>query len=733
VIEPPVQDADANSGIERPADLEAPRARKVASRRSFHGDEVVDEFAWLRDGEDPETVAYLEAENRFAEQRTAHLGGLREQIYTEIAGRTQQTDTSVPVRHNGWWYFTRTTEGLQYPVYCRVPMAGVGDTPPAVVPGGQPLEGEELLLDGNAEAGGSEFFAVGALEVGPDGRLLAFSTDTTGDERFTVRFVDLTSGQRLDDVITGAARSIAWSSQGDYLFYATVDDAWRPDKVWRHELGSVDPGGESVDPDRGAGSGDTCVRHESDERFWLGVGNSRDERWVMLEAHSKITSEVALLDAGDPTGEFRVVAPRRTGVEYTVEPAGLQLLVLHNDGAEDFELAVAPLDATSAQDWRPVLAHTPGRRLTDVLAFPGHVAVGRRAEGLAGVSILPRSEDGAFGEPVDVRFDEAVSTVELADTPDYVNPQVRVGYTSLVTPDSVYDLDLATGQRHLRKQRVVLGGYDPGQYEQHREWATADDGTAVPISLVCRKGTPRDATNPFLLYGYGSYEIPMDPSFSIARLSLLDRGFVFAIAHIRGGGEMGRRWYEEGKLLRKANTFTDFVACARHVVDAGWTSQHRLAIRGFSAGGLLMGAVANLAPDAFRAVHAGVPFVDALTTILNPELPLTVIEWDEWGDPLHDPEVYAYMKAYSPYENVAARPYPAILATTSLNDTRVLFSEPAKWVAKLRDVATGTDDVLLQTEMSAGHGGRSGRYDAWRQEAFELAWICDQVGATETV
>ncbi len=590
-------------------------------------------------------------------------------------------------------------------------------TPPQIDVADGPIGGEELLLDGNAEVGESEFLSVGSVEVSSDNRLLAFATDLVGDERYTLRIVDLTTGERLADEIGGTSGSAVWAADGRHLFYTTVDDAWRPFKVWRHEVGAP------VEDD-------VCVVHEEDDRFWLGLHGSRDDRWIVVSAGSTITSEVMLLPADEPTGKFRIVAQRQEGIEYSVEPAGDRLLVLHNEDAEDFELASAPLDATSRADWRPVLPHVPGRRLSDVSAFRSHVVVGRRVDGLPGVSVLPRSDDGSFGAPIDVEFDEPLATAHVGDTADYDSPVVRLQYTSMVTPASVYDYGFTSGDLTLRKQQPVLGGYDPSLYEQHREWAVADDGTRIPMSIVCRAGTPRNGDNPFLLYGYGSYEISMDPHFSIPRLSLLDRGFVYAIAHVRGGGEMGRQWYEQGKLLHKRNTFTDFVACARHVVDDGWTAPHRLAIRGGSAGGLLMGAVANLAPDAVAAIHAAVPFVDALTTILDPDLPLTVVEWDEWGDPLHDPEVYAYMKSYSPYENIAARPYPAILATTSLNDTRVMYVEPAKWVAKLRQIATGGADILLQTEMSAGHGGRSGRYDAWRQEAFELAWIVDKVSAS---
>jgi len=427
------------------------------------------------------------------------------------------------------------------------------------------------------------------------------------------------------------------------------------------------------------------------------------------------------------------VLARRQGVEYSVEHQlgadGDRLLILHNDGAENFELVTAPLADPSA--WQPLIPHSPDVRLLGAAAFADFTAVYYRQNGLTGLRILR-----ADGSSHEVAFDDVVYTVSPGGNPEYETSTFRLAYVSLVTPDSVYDCDMATGALTLLRQRPVLPSpdgtpYRAEDYEQHREWATAPDGTQVPISLVCRKGTPRDGSAPCVLYGYGSYEISIDPGFSIPRLSLLDRGFCYAIAHIRGGGEMGRRWYEEGKLLHKANTFTDFVAAAEHLVKAGWTSPQRLVARGGSAGGLLMGAVVNLAPAAFGGIVAQVPFVDALTTILDPSLPLTVTEWEEWGNPLADPEVYAYMKSYSPYENIAAADYPAILAITSLNDTRVLYVEPAKWVAKLRATVTGDRPILLRTEMEAGHGGRSGRYDAWRETAFYLAWELKTLGLAD--
>jgi oligopeptidase B len=700
--------------------LEPPAARRIRSERTFHGDTVIDEYAWLADKENPETIAFLEAENAYTEAMTEGQAGLREEIFGEIKARTQETDLSVPTRKGGWWYYARTVAGQQYPVHCRRAVRP-DDTGPPMSEDGSPLDGEEILLDGNELAGDERFFSMGAFGVSPDGTLLAFSTDYSGSERFTLQIKNLVTGETAADEIPNTFYGPAWSRDGSALFYITVDDAWRPNRVWRHLVGTP------VDDD-------VLVFEEADEKFWVGVGLTRSERYLMISSGSPLTSETWLLDAARPEGEFSVVMPRRHGVEYRVEhqirgDGTERLLILHNDHAENFELAEAPLDRPA--EWTQVIEHRGDTRLLAVAAFAEDLVVYLRRNALTGLRIL--RQDGSEHE---VAFGEPVYTVSPGSNPDYETRQFRLGYASLVTPDSVYDCDLATGELTLLKRRPVLplpgrGEYDASDYEQHREWATAADGTQVPISLVCRKGTVRDGSSPLLLYGYGSYEASIDPSFSIPRLSLLDRGFCYAIAHVRGGGEMGRHWYDDGKMLHKTNTFTDFVACAEHLARQGWTAPSRLIARGGSAGGLLMGASVNLAPGAFGGIVAQVPFVDALTTILDPSLPLTVTEWEEWGDPLHDAQVYAYMKSYTPYENVTGRTYPPILAVTSLNDTRVLYREPAKWIARLQADGHG-GPFLLKTEMVAGHGGRSGRYDAWHEEALVLAWIVTTAGVAET-
>ncbi|MEU4194261.1 S9 family peptidase [Kribbella sp. NPDC026611] len=683
-----------------------PVAARKPIERTHHGDTFVDDYEWLRDKTDENVLEYLRAENAYTEARTAHLESLREAIFKEISDRTLQTDLSVPARRGGYWYYSRTIEGKQYALHCRVKVDG--DQPPAT--DGE-IAGEEVMLDGNEVAGDSEFFSMGTVDVSPDGRLLAYSVDLKGDERFTLRVKDLDTGELLPDELPEVAYGSAWSADSSTIFYTKVDDAWRPYQVWRHTLGDS--------------SDDVLVMEETDERYWLGVDLTRNEQALMISLGSKLTSEVWLLDANDPTGEFTVVAPRHEGVEYDVEHAGDRLLITHNADAANFSLASAPLD--SPGDWTTLIEGDETSRLLGADAFAEHVVLYRRRNALTELAIMRRTDDG-FGAPEVLEFEEPIYTVSPGRNDEWHDTRYRFGYTSLVTPTSTYDVDVTTGERRLLKQQPVLGGVDLGNYVQYREWATASDGTKVPISMVARKDVAKDGNAPVLLYGYGSYEHSIDPSFSIPRLSLIDRGVVFAIAHIRGGGELGRHWYDDGKMLTKRNTFTDFIACAEHLVTAGWTRPERIVARGGSAGGLLMGAVANLAPQAFAGIVAEVPFVDALTTILDPSLPLTVIEWEEWGNPLEDPKVYEYMKSYAPYENVSAQQYPRILAITSLNDTRVFFVEPAKWVAKLRATATGDVDVLLKTEMDAGHGGRSGRYDAWRELAFSMAWELDTLG-----
>ncbi|MGN7799774.1 S9 family peptidase [Leifsonia sp. 22587] len=706
--------------------LTPPVTPKKPVERIHHGDVYVDDYEWLRAKDDPAVTAHLHEENAYTNARTEHLALLREQIFDEIKARTRETDLSVPVREGDWWYYTRTVEGKQYGIHCRAPIASPDDwAPPTLDDDAQRngLPGEQILLDDNAEAEGHDFYALGSFDISADGTRLLWAVDTEGDERYTLRVRSLADdGVTFPDEITGTAGGALFDQTGAYIFYTTVDESWRPDTVWRHRVGD----GPEVD--------DVQVFHEPDERYWIGVGLTRSRRFLVIEAGSNITSEAWLLRSDDPTGEFTVVWPRVEGIEYDVEHAVVgghdRLLIVHNHEAVNFELVSVSADDPQGPR-RVLLPHDPAVRLEGVDAFRDFVSVEYRREGMTRVAVArvpdPAGEHPGDDTPHELHFDEQLFTVGVGGNPEWTQPFLRLGYGSFVTPSTVYDYDVRTGELALRKQQPVLGAFDPSLFEQRREWAIAPDGARVPISLVYRNDlvTPGEPA-PLVLYGYGSYEASMDPSFSIPRLSLLDRGVVFAIAHVRGGGELGRLWYENGKKLHKKNTFTDFVAAARHLVDRGWTEPSRLAAQGGSAGGLLMGAVANLAPRDFAGILAEVPFVDPLTSILDPSLPLTVIEWDEWGDPLHDPGVYDYMKSYSPLENVHETHYPRILAITSLNDTRVLYVEPAKWVAKLREVDA---DPLLKIEMAAGHGGVSGRYAAWRERAFALAWLLDVVGA----
>jgi oligopeptidase B len=704
------------SGAARPADDSPstdPRLATppVASRRSevlrAHGDERIDDYHWLRERDDPDVISYLEAENEYALAATEHLAGLREQIFEEIRSRVRESDTSVPAPWGPWAYYSRTVEGLQYRIHCRRPSDRTGLPDPDATPGD---EGETVLLDENALAAGHEYFALGGLAVTPDHETLAYAFDTRGVERFTLRFRDLANGHDLDDEIADTSYGLGWANDGSTIFYTRPDTTNRPYQVWRRRLGYDDE----------------LVFEELDERFFVGLGRCRSGRFVVIAAQSKITSEVHLLDADDASAMPRLVARRHAGVEYHVDhhvdASGDRLFIVTNDIAPNFRLVVADLDRPD--EWQEVIPGRDSVRLERVDAFSRHLVLEERAEALTLMRVLRLTDNDSH----QIDLPDPVFTVGLGTNLEFDATNVRIEYDSLVRPPTTYDYDLETRTRTLVKQQPVLGDFDPDDYTSERLWTTAPDGVEVPISVVRRVDATNDAPGPCLVYGYGAYEISIDPTFSIARLSLLDRGVAFAIAHPRGGGELGRQWYEGGKLANKPNTFSDFLACADALVAAGYTRPEQLVARGGSAGGLLMGAVVNLRPDGFRAIVAEVPFVDCLTTMLDASLPLTVTEFDEWGDPASDPEVYSLMKSYSPYDNVLATTYPAMLVTAGINDPRVQYWEPAKWVAKLRATTTGPAPILLKTEMGAGHAGPSGRYDAWRDEAFVLAFVLDQLG-----
>ncbi|WP_370330377.1 S9 family peptidase [Mycolicibacterium hippocampi] len=697
---------------------QAPVARRAAHRREHHGDVFIDPYEWLRDKSSQEVIDHLEAENAYTDSVTEALEPLRQKIFDEIKSRTKETDLSVPTRRGDWWYYGRSFQGKQYGVQCRCPVGDPDDWTPPQFDEHTEIPGEQVLLDENVEAEGHDFFSLGAATVSVDGNILAYSVDVKGDERYTLRFKDLRTGRRYEDEIAGIGAGATWAADNHTVYYVTVDDAWRPDTVWRHRLG--------------AGLPAERVYHEPDERFWVAVGRTRSNKYVIIAAGSAVTSELKYGDAADPQAEFNSVWPRRENVEYSVDHVVVggqdRFLILHNDGgAENFTLVEAPV-SDPAQS-RTLIEHRHDVRLDSVDAFGGHLVISYRKDALPRIQLWPIHKEG-YGQAQDITFDSELMSAGLSANPNWIAPKLRIGATSFVTPVRIYDLDLATGERTLLREQPVLGDYRPEDYVEQRDWAVAHDGARVPISIIHRAGLQYPA--PVLLYGYGAYESCEDPRFSIARLSLLDRGMVFAIAHVRGGGKLGRPWYEHGKLLEKRNTFTDFITVASHLVGTDVTRPENLVAYGGSAGGLLMGAVANLAPDLFAGILAAVPFVDPLTTILDPSLPLTVTEWDEWGNPLEDPDVYDYMKSYSPYENVEPKNYPAILAMTSLNDTRVYYVEPAKWVAALRHVQVDPErdaaKVLLKTEMNAGHGGISGRYERWKEAAFQYAWLLDRAG-----
>ena len=695
-----------------------PIAKQEALIREFHGRSFVDEYEWMRNKESQDTLDHLNAENTYTEAKTAHLKQLTENVFEEIKSRVKQTDMSVPSRAGDYWYYGRSEEGKEYGFSCRIPVSEGQDPwePPVIPEEGKP-EGEQILLDNNALAEGHDYFALGAASVTKSGRFLAYSTDTEGDERFELFIKDLETGKLLDDHLTDIFYGATWAGE-DYIFYQKVDDAWRPDTVWRHKVGT-------------AQSDDVCVFTEADERFRVGVGSTRSEKYLIIAVGSPLTSEYWVLDMDNPEGEFEVLWERETGVEYDIDHVVRggkdQWLVTHNAHGQNFEVSWVDANANplpGIRDLDILVPHNDDVRIEGVDTYRDFATLSYRRGGIPRVAVMQLVDDH-FGDFEEINFDEEIYSAGSAGNPEWDAPVIRLSYTSYTQPAQLFQYRIATGERTLLKEQEVPGGYNADEYEAYREWAIAKDGTQIPVSIVKRKDLATDSPRPALLYGYGSYEASMDPGFSVSRLSLLDRGMLYVVAHVRGGGEMGRLWYDEGKLMAKKNTFTDFIDVADHLINNQLTSPEVLVAEGGSAGGLLVGAVANMAPDRFKGIQAVVPFVDPLTSILKPELPLTVGEWEEWGDPYHDPEVYDYMATYAPYENVAAQDYPDILAVTSLNDTRVLYVEPAKWIAKLRQVATG-GEFLLKTEMAAGHGGVSGRYARWHQTAFEYAWTINK-------
>jgi oligopeptidase B len=675
----------------------SPRRPKVLEK---HGDRRIDPYYWLREKDNPEVLAHLEAENAYTESVTAPTAALRERLYHEIVGRIQETDTSAPSYFKGYWQYTRTVEGLDYEIYCR--RSGSMQGP------------EEVLLDGNELAQGHQYFELGFAESSPDQNLLAYASDFTGAELFEVKFRDLTTGRDLEDVLHDVYYGAAWAGDNRTFFYVKTDAAMRPFQVWRHRLGN-------------SAEQDVLVLQEDDERFELSVEPTKSERYIIFSSTSQVTADCRFVASDEPESEPRVIEPRRQGIEYSVDDQEDRFLILTNDGARNFRLMAAPVSDPQRASWVELVPERDGVRINFTDVHKRHVVLGQRSDGLQRLEVL----DCVSGETHVVEQPDTAYTAFPGSNPVYDSEVMRFFYTSLTAPFSAVDYDMRTRGRTLVKEQPVRGGYDRNDYITERLWATAQDGVQVPISLVRRRDLQPNGGNPTLLYGYGAYEASSDPMFDPARLSMLDRGFVFAIAHVRGGGEMGRGWYEDGKFLNKTNTFTDFIACASHLIDQGYTSASKLAIRGRSAGGLLIGAVLNSRPDLFSCAVAQVPFVDVVTTMLDETVPLTVTEYEEWGNP-NDVEYYEYMKSYSPYDNVRAAAYPAMLVTGGLNDPRVSYWEPAKWVAKLRDAKQDQRPLLLQVQMGAGHSGPSGRYESWREEAFITAFVLSQVESSAT-
>jgi len=671
-----------------------PNAEPRPHTLSHLGHTWTDEYAWLRDRDDPRVLEHLQAENAHTEHATAHLDPTRQALYDEILGRIQEDDADPPWRRGPWLYYTRTEQGRPYSIHCR-----------RRAPDGR----EEVLLDENEVAGDREYFHLGALAISPDHARLAWASDTDGSERYAVRIKDLATGEVSGEVATGAKTTLVWATDGRHLFYSTPDDTDRPYRLWRYDR---------LAPDQPA----VLVFEEPDPAFFLGAHRSRDQQWIVLGLHSKVTSEVHLLPADDPTAAFRGVRPRVQEVEYTVEPHGEHLFVLDNAGAPNFRLLRLPAAGWEVEP-EVVWTDDPEVYLTGLAAFANHLVVWIRKNGLSGLRVL----DLRAGTHHDVAFEEPAWVVRPERNTEYETTEVRMTYESLVTPPSVlaYDLDART-IRVLK--RTPVPHYDPSDYTTARTWATSHDGMKVPVTLLYRTGTRPDGDNPALLAGYGAYGIDSEPWFRRTWLSLADRGVVCALAHVRGGSELGRRWYESGKFLHKENSFRDLVACAEHLQEQRWTRPERLGIWGGSAGGLLVGAVTNLRPDLFACVLALVPFVDVVNTMLDESLPLTITEYEEWGD-LREPEYFEYIRGYAPYENVGEAAYPAVLATAGLNDPRVGYWEAAKWVQRLRDHTTSDAPILLRVNMGAGHAGASGRYGRIEEAAFEYAFLLDRIGA----
>ncbi|MCH2100393.1 MAG: S9 family peptidase [Planctomycetes bacterium] len=678
---------------------EVPRAKQVPHvLTGALGDERHDPYYWLRDRENPEVIAYLEAENAYAEAQVEHSKGLRDELFEEIKGRIKQDDSSVPARKGDWYYYTRTVDGMQYPIHCRRAASADG-----------PTGSEQVLLDVNELAEGHEFFSVTGMRVSPDAQKIVFCTDTRGRRIYSMHVKDLNTGEIRENLAPDMAGNVAWANDNRTLFYTKQDPkTLRSHLVYRHDLD-------------GAGK-DILVFDEVDETFYCSVYRSRSGEYLFIHSGQTITDEVRFLSTNDPTGEWKVVQPRERGLEYGVDHANGAFWIRTNWKAKNFRLMKADPGASDLKSWEEFIPARESVYLEGMEAFRDHLVLVERENALTRLRVM--HWDG--GKDHAIAFDEPAYIVDLGDNREWDTGVLRFNYESMTTPDSTYEYDMDLRERKLLRRQEVLGGFNPEDYITDRVWIAARDGKKVPVSLV-KRADAHEAPQPLLLYGYGSYGASMDPYFSAMRLSLLDRGFTFALAHIRGGQELGRAWYEDGKLLNKRNTFTDFIDCGEALCDLGWTATDKLYAQGGSAGGLLVGAVANMAPDLFDGIVAQVPFVDVVTTMEDDSIPLTTFEYDEWGNPA-DPAYYEYMLSYSPYDNVEEKDYPNLLVMTGLHDSQVQYWEPAKWVARLRERKTDDRQLFFKTEMHAGHGGASGRYRQYEEVAFLYAWLLGLAG-----
>jgi oligopeptidase B len=680
-----------------------PVASRVEHKEIRHGEAVVDPYFWMREKANPAVIKYLEAENAYTEAMTKSLKPFQEALYSEMLGRIKQTDLSVPVRRGKYFYYSRTEEGKQYPIYCRKAAAPDGTW--------NAKAAEFVMLDQNAMAKGLQFLSIGIRATSNDDNLLAYSTDEIGFRQYVLHVKDLRTGKILPDTAERVT-SAEWASDNKTLFYTTEDkQTKRSDQLWRLRLG------EKAER----------LYSEKDELFDVGVDRTRDKKYVILNIQSIDTWETRFLDAAMPDSSFKVVLPREKGHKYDLEHRDGLFYIRTNKNAKNFRVVTAPATDPRPANWKEFISHKPDTLLQSIELFKNFAVTAELNQGLNRFRVL----DFGNGKWSEIGFPETVYSASSAGTPEFDSTMFRINYQSMITPPSVFDFNLKTLDRTLLKQEEILGGYKPSLYQTERLWATARDGAKVPISILYKKGLKRDGLAPLFLYGYGSYGNGIAAGFSSNRLSLLDRGFAYAIAHIRGGDEMGEAWHDNGMLMAKKNTFTDFIDCAESLIATKWTSKARLVIQGGSAGGLLVGAVTNMRPDLFKAVHAAVPWVDVMNDMMDATLPLTVGEYLEWGNP-NEKAAYNYMKSYSPYDNLERKAYPAILVTTSLNDSQVMYWGPAKYVAKLRTVKTDKNELLLKIRLQpAGHGGASGRYDRLRDTAFEYAWIMKQVGVNK--